>query len=65
MVYFFHSVSFTNLSDTFAGSVFMGLGKIVAISMSLMPMIAIPFAGLFSFTGYKISKNFKNKTIDP
>ena len=47
------------------GSVFMGLGKIVAISMSLMPMIAIPFAGLFSFTGYKISKNFKNKTIDP
>ena len=42
----------------------MGFGKIVAISVSLMPMIAIPFAGLFSFTGYKISKNFKNKTKD-
>ena len=42
------------------GSLFMGLGKIAAISVSIMPMLAIPFAGLFSITGYKISKNFKN-----
>jgi len=42
------------------GSIFMGFGKIAALSVSLMPMIAIPFAGLFSLTGYKISKNFKN-----
>ena len=44
------------------GSLFMGLGKIVGISVSLMPMLAIPFAGLFSITGYKISKNFKNNS---
>ena len=44
------------------GSFFMGLGKIVGISVSLMPMLAIPFAGLFSITGYKISKNFKNNS---
>ena len=42
----------------------MGLGKIVGISVSLMPMLAIPFAGLFSITGYKISKNFKNNSKD-
>ena len=44
------------------GSLFMGLGKTVGISVSLMPMLAIPFAGLFSITGYKISKNFKNNS---
>ena len=40
----------------------MGLGKIAAISVSIMQMLAIPFAGLFSITGYKISKNFKNNS---
>ena len=44
------------------GSIFMGLGKIAAISVSLMPMVAIPFAGLFSLTGYKISKNLNNNS---
>ena len=43
----------------------MGFGKIAALSVSLMPMIAIPFAGLFSLTGYKISKNFKNSPKEP
>ena len=47
------------------GSIFMGFGKIAAFSVSLMPMIAIPFAGLFSLTGYKISKNFKNSPKEP
>ncbi|MDB2704820.1 hypothetical protein N9Z21_05380 [Gammaproteobacteria bacterium] len=47
------------------GSIFMGFGKIAALSVSLMPMIAIPFAGLFSLTGYKISKNFKNSPKEP
>jgi AAA family ATP:ADP antiporter len=47
------------------GSIFMGFGKIAALSVSLMPMIAIPFAGLFSLTGYKISKNFKNSSKEP
>ena len=46
------------------GSLFMGLGKIVGISVSLMPMLAIPFAGLFSIAGFKISKNFKNNSKD-
>ena len=46
------------------GSLFMGLGKIVGISVSLMPMLAIPFAGLFSIAGFKISKNFKNSSKD-
>ena len=46
------------------GSLFMGLGKIVGISVSLMPMLAIPFAGLFSIAGFKISKNFKNNPKD-
>ena len=47
------------------GSIFMGFGKIAALSVSLMPLIAIPFAGLFSLTGYKISKNFKNSPKEP
>ena len=46
------------------GSLFMGLGKIVGISVSLMPMLAIPFAGLFSIAGFKISKNLKNNSKD-
>jgi hypothetical protein len=40
----------------------MGIGKIASISISFMPMIAIPIAALFSLTGYKISKNFKDNT---
>ena len=45
-----------------SGSIFMGIGKIASISISFMPMIAIPIAALFSLTGYKISKNFKDNT---
>jgi AAA family ATP:ADP antiporter len=45
-----------------SGSIFMGIGKIASISVSFMPMIAIPFAALFSLTGYKISKNFKDNS---
>ena len=45
-----------------SGSIFMGIGKIASISVSFMPMIAIPFAALFSLTGYKISKNFKENS---
>jgi hypothetical protein len=42
----------------------MGIGKIASISTSLMPIIAIPFAALFSLTGYTISKNFKDNSIE-
>jgi len=45
-----------------SGSIFMGIGKIVSIGISFMPIIAIPFAALFSLTGYKISKNFENNS---
>ena len=44
------------------GSLFVGLGKVAAISISFIPILAIPFAGIFSLTGYKISKIFENKS---
>ncbi len=46
------------------GSIFVGIGKFAAISISIVPLLAIPFAGLFSFTGYKISKIFKDQPKD-
>ena len=47
------------------GSLFMFIGKFAAISVSIMPLLAIPFAGLFSVTGYKISKNFEEDSKNP
>ena len=46
------------------GSIFVGIGKFAAISISIVPLLAIPFAGLFSFTGYKISKIFNDQPKD-
>ena len=46
------------------GSIFVGVGKFAAISISIVPLLAIPFAGLFSFTGYKISKIFNDQPKD-
>jgi AAA family ATP:ADP antiporter len=46
------------------GSIFVGIGKFAAISITIVPLLAIPFAGLFSFTGYKISKIFKDQPKD-
>ena len=45
-----------------SGSIFMGIGKMASIGVSFMPMIAIPFAALFSLTGYKISTSFKDNS---
>ena len=45
-----------------SGSIFMGIGKMASIGVSFMPIIAIPFAALFSLTGYKISKSFKDNS---
>jgi AAA family ATP:ADP antiporter len=45
-----------------SGSIFMGIGKMASIGVSSMPMIAIPFAALFSLTGYKISNSFKDNS---
>ena len=46
------------------GSIFVGIGKFAAISITIVPLLAIPFAGIFSFTGYKISKLFKDQPKD-
>ena len=47
------------------GSLFVGIGKVAAISITVVPLLAIPFAGIFSLTGYKISKIFKEKSKNP
>jgi AAA family ATP:ADP antiporter len=44
------------------GSLFVGLGKVAAISITALPLLAIPFAGIFSLTGYKISKIFQQQS---
>ena len=48
-----------------SGSLFVGFGKLAALSISAVPLLAIPFAGIFSITGYKISKIFKDKSRTP
>jgi hypothetical protein len=40
----------------------VGLGKVAAISITALPLLAIPFAGIFSLTGYKISKIFQQQS---
>jgi AAA family ATP:ADP antiporter len=47
------------------GSLFVGLGKALTISITAVPLLAIPFAGIFSVTGYKISKMFKQQFKNP
>ena len=47
------------------GSLFVGLGKILTISITAVPLLAIPFAGIFSLTGYKISKMFQQHSKNP
>jgi AAA family ATP:ADP antiporter len=47
------------------GSLFVGLGKVAAISITVVPLLAIPFAGIFSLTGYKISKIYEEKSKNP
>ena len=47
------------------GSLFVGLGKVAAISITVVPLLAIPFAGIFSLTGYKISKILEEKSKNP
>ena len=47
------------------GSLFVGLGKVLTISITAVPLLAIPFAGIFSLTGYKISKMFQQHSKNP
>ncbi|MDA9611481.1 hypothetical protein N9S44_04290 [Gammaproteobacteria bacterium] len=44
------------------GSMFMGISKLTAITFSYMPILAIPFAALLSYTGSKIAQNTSNKS---
>jgi AAA family ATP:ADP antiporter len=54
----------TRLGDL-TGSLFVGLGKVLTISITAVPLLAIPFAGIFSLTGYKISKIFQQQSKNP
>ena len=47
------------------GSLFVGIGKVATISITIVPLLAIPFAGIFSLTGYKISKIFEDSSKNP
>ena len=38
------------------GVSFIALGKVASVSFSVMPVLAIPFAAVLSYTGNKISK---------
>ena len=46
------------------GSLLMAIGKLSSIALSVMPLLAIPLAGLLSITGLKIAKNSSNKVKD-
>ena len=39
------------------GSIFIWFGKIMGFGISIMPLLAMPFAAIFSFVGFKISKH--------
>ena len=43
----------------------MASGKLLSIALSVMPLLAIPLAGLLSITGLKIAKNSSNKVKGP
>ena len=47
------------------GSLLMAVGKLSSLALSVMPLLAIPLAGLLSITGLKIAKNSSNKVKGP
>jgi len=47
------------------GSLLMAIGKLSSITLSVMPLLAIPLAALLSITGLKISRNSSNKVKGP
>ena len=57
--------TFVSRFGDLTGSLFVGLGKILTISITAVPLLAIPFAGIFSLTGYKISKIFQQQSKNP
>ena len=57
--------TFVSRFGDLTGSLFVGLGKVLTISITAVPLLAIPFAGIFSLTGYKISKMFQQHSKNP
>ena len=57
--------TFVTRCGDLSGSLFVGLGKVLTISITAVPLLAIPFAGIFSLTGYKISKMFQQQSKNP
>jgi|TARA_B110000467_G_scaffold149179_1_gene155626 AAA family ATP:ADP antiporter len=45
------------------GVSFIALGKMASVGFSVMPVLAIPFAAVLSYTGNKISKNSSLKDL--
>ena len=45
------------------GSIFIWFGKIMGFGISIMPILAMPFAALFSLIGFKISKHKKFRDL--
>ena len=45
------------------GSIFIWFGKIMWFGISIMPILAMPFAALFSLIGFKISKHKKFRDL--
>ena len=45
------------------GVSFIALGKMASVSFSVMPVLAIPFAAVLSYTGIRISKNTSLKDL--
>ncbi len=46
-----------------SGSIFVGLSKLIGLGITIVPIITIPFAALFSFVGFKISSHQKFKDL--
>ena len=45
------------------GVSFIALGKMASVGFSVMPVLAIPFAAVLSYTGFRISKNSSLKDL--
>ena len=52
----------TRLGD-FSGSGFIAFGKLASITFNIMPILAIPFAGILSYAGMQIAKKANIKDL--
>ena len=47
----------------FSGSGFIAFGKLASITFNIMPILAIPFAGILSYAGMQIAKKANIKDL--